>query len=384
MSKSQWDEKRIEDLLKQMPPIIDSRHSHELYMKIEKKLFKKKRTVWVLPGLASIAAVLIIVLLIPNFLDTQEFAEHSKLVEDREEIVENDTLKFSEDKKQEMLLNTTVELEKTAVYKEDIVGKELFVFGIPDKNAQNIAQIGIVVERDRDKTWLEQFNDIMPMLTEEAWGLSDYYPLNGHLTLNDNETQINLDVPVTHTYGMGSASEMMFQNTLIASFLFRREIEKITFSTENTPGIMLGNGAINEIDLNAYRKKAHAYFLLEVIGKKHPLLVPSEEPVDTLEAAFSAMRHDIPTHGLKPSIPEDLRIAELTPDNDTIIITFHKGTKVKQTRDMVYTLEAMLLTAKEFGYQKVVIRNVDAAYIGSFRLDQPIEVPLAANKTIFQ
>ena len=166
MSKSKWTENQIEDLLKQMPSISDSRHPLELFKIISTKLPKKKRPVWMIPGLASAAAILLFIILIPNFTGFKETAQESKMVEQKNsaDMVDNDasSLKYSKKKDQESTMNSNLVLERSAVYQEDLVSKELLVFGIPDVNAQNIAQVSILVNKDEAKSWFQHFIETMP------------------------------------------------------------------------------------------------------------------------------------------------------------------------------------------------------------------------------
>ena len=50
------------------------------------------------------------------------------------------------------------------------------------------------------------------LLTEEDWGLMDYYPLNATFKLSPDGTSVMVDVPNDHSYGQGSASETIFIN----------------------------------------------------------------------------------------------------------------------------------------------------------------------------
>lgn len=392
MGKHKWTDESIEDILRQMPSVNDPREARDIYFTISRNLKKKKQIGWIVPGFASVAAILLFILLLPNLSaitnSIEDFAQETKMADQSQgkNTVDNDAVSFKmpqEEKQQESTLLTENEIQKTALYAEDIAGKELLTYAIPDRNAQNIVPISVLVDKDQSKHWFKQFVDTMPKLTEEVWGLSDYYPLNGNLTFNSEQKTVNVDLPVDHKYGMGSASEVMFRNALITVFNNRNDVNTVTFSTANQPGVILGNDEIHKIDLNVY-DSAHPYYFFYVKGNAKPLLVPMQEPKPSIDEAFKAMRQEIPTHDLKASIPEELIIESITENAGTVTIFISKGSKLPQTPEMVYALEAILLTIKEFGYNKVEFKNSNITNIGPFRLDQAIEVPLAANKKEIQ
>ncbi|MED3563213.1 hypothetical protein P4447_12285, partial [Bacillus xiapuensis] len=72
MKKSEWSDKQLEDLLRQMPKIKDHRDPRDIYQNLSLK--KQKRPVWVIPVIASAAALLLIVILIPKLLVGNRFS----------------------------------------------------------------------------------------------------------------------------------------------------------------------------------------------------------------------------------------------------------------------------------------------------------------------
>ena len=66
MKKSEWSDKQLEELLRQMPKIKDHRNPRDIYQNLSLK--RRKKPAWILPAIASAAAVLLIVILIPKIL----------------------------------------------------------------------------------------------------------------------------------------------------------------------------------------------------------------------------------------------------------------------------------------------------------------------------
>ncbi|ADU28613.1 hypothetical protein [Evansella cellulosilytica] len=79
MNKKRWDEEELEDQLRELPQIKDSQSKEALFQAIEKKMneahtekikeprINKKRT-WIYPVIASFAAVLLLILIVPSFI----------------------------------------------------------------------------------------------------------------------------------------------------------------------------------------------------------------------------------------------------------------------------------------------------------------------------
>lgn len=386
MSKTNWNKENLEELLRQMPKVTDNRDPRDLYHQISVKVKGKKRSRWLVPSFASAAALILIFILAPRLsglyhsFNLNSGQESKSLQRSEDQTV---SLKMEQDKRnqsEDILQNKKQEMTKTAVYKEDLPGKDLLIYGIPDTNALNIAPIGVLVKKENSKRWFEQLVETMPKLSEEKWGLSEYFPLNGTLTYNSEQKEVNIDLPSNHQYGWGSANEGLFEQSLKTSFENRSEVNRITFTTAHEPGVFLGNNELLQIDLTTDKDGAHPYLLLYTGNLERPLLVPKVESAPSLEAAFAEMRKEIPIQGLKASIPKEFQFDEVVSNNSTLTIFFRKGIVIPQTPEMMYGLEAILLTAKDFGFTTVEIKNESADNIGPFRLNQVIEVPIAPNK----
>ncbi|MGJ7919943.1 negative regulator of sigma-X activity [Neobacillus sp. LXY-4] len=387
MSKADWKEEHLEELLKQMPKVNDNRNPDDLYQLISNNVKKKKRTSWIIPGFSSLAAIILMIILIPSFFDVDNRVNHDSIQEsksmDKAEKRESTSLKMTQDSNSNQM-EALIAINKTAVYEEDLAGKELLTFGIPDKSALNVVPVSVLVNKQASKSWFDYFNEIMPILTEENWGLTDYFPLNGTWTYHRQEKTINFDVPSDHQYGLGSASQTMFERSLAMTFRGQNEIHKITLSTSNNPGINLGNSELTQIDLLAVRKDRHPYLLMYTGNYQEPLFVPTQETVPSFEAALDAMRISEPTLGLTSAIPEGLNIDHIVTDKKTAVIYFENQAEIPETPEMIYGVEAILLAAKSFDFSTVEFKHDETKQIGPFQLNTPINVPLAANKKEIQ
>lgn len=387
-----WKDEQLEDLLRELPKIKDRRNSHELYHAVSLKLDKKRKIGKFIPGIASLTAIILFFILVPSLFQfddglKRETSQDSKMMDankdnrisfKEEADRSNEAISSNEQQLFDTMLNT--EQLKIAVYEEDLVGKELLIYGIPDRQALNVVPVSILVNKDESNNWFDQFIDYMPKLTEEAWGLSEYYPLHGEITFDKAEKLIHIDLKQNHPYGQGSASELNFQSAILTAFRERQDVNLITFSTENKPGIMFGNNELERMDLTRLREARKPYLLLYLENKQQPMLVPAHDPVATLEEAITVMKKDEPNQGLFASIPDELQIEKISVLKNQVAVQLSNQSNISQTPEINFAIEAILLSAKEFGYSTVEFKHDKIPEIGSFPINQPIEVPIAANK----
>ncbi|EIJ78722.1 negative regulator of sigma-X activity [Bacillus methanolicus PB1] len=405
MKKSVWTDKELEELLLQLPKISDNRDPRDIYQNIALKAKKRKRQMWIMPSLAAAAAVILFIILAPNLINWQEPSQqymslnsatsnenmemarndNTAAIEDKSKDVsfqEDNPVKFEADENNPSSEKTLADdVERTAVYEEDLQGKELLTYAIPDANGQNIVPVSVLVQKEDNKTWFDQFKETMADLKEEEWGLSEYYPLHANLAYDSLKKVLNVDVPRDHQYGFGSASEIMFKSSLLSSFVDGDKVEKITFTTENEKGIVLGNDEITELVVEKSSTPAHGYLFLYPAKGKKPFIVPTPDEYETINEAYAAMRKELETHQLKPSLSEGLQFEKVVPDNNgTLSIFLTKSTNATDLQEMVFSIEAILLTAKNFGFKAVKVENPPVKNIGPFDLSKELQVPVAANK----
>jgi hypothetical protein len=391
VKKSEWSDKQLEELLRQMPKIQDHRNPRDIYQNLSIK--KKKMPTWIIPSFATAAALLLFFLLVPRLLDgtqTQYFLDSAK----QEESASDEKISLTEDKSSLMrekedtarsengIAGTEPEIlmtgNKTALYDDDVGNETAITYWIPDSQAQILVPVTIVVTPDTTKNWLTVFTESMELLKEEEWGLTDYYPLNAKFELDNKTNTVIVDVPVDHQYGEGSTSETGFINLLEKNIASNSQVNKILLTTNGNPGIEFGNfGLIEEIVVKP--KGKHAYFFHTPEGMTTTYLVPSTSTYQDIDTAFDAMKTDQPKVGLTASLVPSFPIKEVKVQNNKLIINFDQDTPMENNQDAVSSFEAILLTAKEFGFETITILNAPIKLLGPFDLSKEIQVPIAAN-----
>ncbi|MDQ1145214.1 hypothetical protein QE429_002041 [Bacillus sp. SORGH_AS 510] len=397
MKKSEWSDREIEELLMQMPKIKDHRNPRDIYQNIS---LKKRRTkTWVLPSLATAAAILLFFILVPKLMvgtnsSSDKQVGMSKIESEQKDSAQKDhstvALKKEESSPNEKSMSGTAKNEvmsasadKTAIYTEDVGTGKVLTYWIPDQQAQILIPISTVVEASNNKSWLTIFNEKMANLNEEEWGLTDYYPLNITMSLNSDNSTLQVDLPANHQYGQGSTNETSFINVINKDISSNSDIKKVKFSTNGEPGIELGNYGV-KTELNISAGKNHAFFFYYPEGSKIPFLTPSITTYSDINTAFEAMKADQADLGLTASLPSLLPISDVSIMDKTLVVSFKGNTVLQDNQETVYAFEALLLTAKDFGLEKVLVKDSSLKALGPFDLTKENQVPLAPNMRVLQ
>jgi hypothetical protein len=392
VKKSEWSDKQLEELLRQMPKIQDHRNPRDIYQNLS---LKKRKLRMVLPGIAT-AAVLVIILIVgpklmsgPQYSTDQagkeQYSVDKKLsLKEKSKVLtkaskQDSSTKIMEDSvpKMSKLMVSSSGL-KTAVYDEEVGNGKVLTYWIPDPQAQILIPVSTIINDHNDKSWLTLFTEKMAGLTEKDWGLSDYYPVNATFKINNKENSVVVDVPANNPYMQGETSAINFVNVLKKDVSSNSRVRKIKLSTNGQPGIQLGQfGETKELNLET--DKNHAYLFYIPIGKDIPFLTPSLNMFKDIKSALEAMKTGQPEIGLKASLSPSIQIKYAAIKHDILFITIDKNVNMKDNPNMIYSIEALLLTAKEFGVNMVKVENAPINQVGRFDLTKKIKVPVAPN-----
>lgn len=391
MKRSEWSDKQLEELLRQMPKIKDHRDPRDIYQNLSIK--KRKTITWILPSIAAAAALLLFFILVPQLMDGTQYSldkaseEKSSSKQDMKtaEINKDSAIAWKKGEatsKQKAFSGSTktelmsVDNIKTAIYDDEVGNGTVLTYWIPDPQGQILIPVSTVVNDTGDKSWLTLFNEKMAGLKEKEWGLSDFYPVNATLKPNDNS--VIVDVPSNHSYKDGSTTETNFINILKHDLSSNSNIKKIKFTTNGQPGIEFGNfGLVKEIDIAP--QKNHAFFFYYPEGSDLPFLTPSVVTYKDVKTAIEGMKDDQKELGLKSPLLPTIQINDVSTSDNALYITLDGNSRLHDDQQSLCWFEALLLTAKEFGLEKVVVKGAPLTHLGPFDLTKEIRVPLAPN-----
>lgn len=193
MNKTKWNEEQLEELLREMPKITDKRNPEYLYQHISKKRnIRKEKRVWLLPGLASLVGMLLFVLFSLNFVNFEDKSENNlslqsnaidhqdkvsfkmeqgqgtspERAEHTSETEQTNKIDLSEQTKStgQFDLMMATETPKTAVYQENLKGRDVITYGMPVKNEDYNGPISGIIKKQKSKNLFDQYEIFRKLL----------------------------------------------------------------------------------------------------------------------------------------------------------------------------------------------------------------------------
>ena len=82
------------------------------------------------------------------------------------------------------------------------------------------------------------------------------------------------------------------------------------------------------------------------------------------------MESDQPEGNLKASLVPALHIETAEIKEETLYVTINNQSKLINDKPTIYAFEAILLTAKEFGIQKVMLENSSNRFVRTIRFNK--------------
>ncbi|WP_044747992.1 GerMN domain-containing protein [Bacillus alveayuensis] len=370
MRRFEWNEEEMEQLLQQLPRVMDERSKEAVYERLSANLQRKRIKTFAIPSIASAAALLLFIVLGSSFMSRHEVEEKvSKNAEDRAIVME-----MASSNQEEKGVS-----EPSAAIPSRVVNgtseQNVVVFGIPDLHAQHVIPVSIFVDKN-GKSYREQFEKAKSVLNEAEWGLSE--SLLDSLTIVEfnDDGRLTVQIPSDHAvFRGGTAGEEMFLESIEETFRWNG-IKEVAFLTDDKKGVQLSHTAW--LDSLTIEKTNRGYFLYQ-LDPTHPVfLTPTNESFPNIQSALNKM--DDPADSLlRPAIPKNVKIEAVRINGDEATVQFSNTLQLANTPENLWMLEAILLTAKEFGFKSVVFTGGNVEQIGPYTFHTKISVPLAPN-----
>lgn len=245
--------------------------------------------------------------------------------------------------------------------------------GVPDEQMNFTVPVTLRSPAEAD-SFAEKIKAAMAALDETALGLSEYYPLDAVFIDGPEEGTLKVDIPA-------GSKLLEMDETFISSLIETMKynsIKTVYFFSEGEPGAEFAHyGRLEKQETAEAGRKA--YFLYKGSSSENRFLVPSNISYDSIEEALAALKDGPGIEGALPSVPPELSWGKSIRDGDVLILPFREEETIQDDEAYSLALEAILLTAKDFGYRAVRFENVPDASV-RFKMDEDIEVPDAPNK----
>ncbi|MDF0726179.1 hypothetical protein PY093_05560 [Cytobacillus sp. S13-E01] len=411
MKKSEWSDEQLEHFLKQMPIVKDNRNPHDIYQSISSKVRRKQKRSWIVPTLATASALFLMVLIGSSFLNQSNssdlFSNSSQegnanearmfITNDAEDkLAENSRAAKSEDR--DNFADTQItSMEPTTLESyviRDFTNKKLFTFGIPDQTVQAVIPISVLID-NTNVSHIDLLPDVVQKVNEKLissdYGLADF-PLSRYSfseKLNKDESKnIILDFPKEmNAESFASAESFAFWGSLAETFRwFDADYKEIEFYQAGKMGVSIGQSGVESTTYELNKAGKRAYFMYRPFENGRKFLVPYEVQGKsvTFTDALETMKNDLEngTFKLNPTIFKNVNFKIDETDTDNVTITFTEETSLEDNDPFVFMIDAIMLTAKEFGYKSVTFENAKLEKIGTWDLSSKNDVPVAPNPII--
>ncbi|WAA10526.1 GerMN domain-containing protein [Fervidibacillus albus] len=384
MVKNDWNDEEFSELFKQFPVVTDHRSRNELYSNVMDRLkqaeHRKKRRLYI-PALATAAVLFLSIVLFMSIVRSPEWnmGIEQEAEEFHLEMIDPSNGKFfdsSEDFVEDEREKNISSIEKFAVYPDMIAEDELAItLYVPDKNAQNMVPVTVLEKQSDEQTPLDIIRDVMNRIDETGLGLSDYYPYNGTVSLDENGN-VSVDLSENVNENWGSTGEILFMKSLES---FRSiNIDSVYLSDEGSPGLYFPHSGLEIFKYELGKtEENYAFFIYRT--DDHIYLTSGPDTYSDLIQAFAAMKEKNEVYDLEPSIPSEMEITVQTDDNGLLVLRFSDSLSDYDGELVQLMIEAILLTANSFGFSEVQFENVSVEQNIGFEFEQPIPVPIAPN-----
>lgn len=393
MKKSEWNDEQLEHLLKQMPIVKDNRDPREIYQSISSKVKRKQKNTWIIPSLATVAALLLIVLIGPSFLNQSSdisLGNKESSAEDSSTMMAIDAPKeengatqmttITGDDSENRKINDTSLEEPTSYVIREYMDKKLFTFGVPDAMLHTVIPVSVLVD-DVDNSHIELLPDIIQKvnatLINSGYTFLDFPLTNYSFSEKENgdgTKNIILEfAPDMNMESLASAESMAFWGAISESFRwFDGNYKEIEFHQNGKMGVMIGQSGVEHTTYSLEKAGKRAYFMYTPFEDGRKFLVPNEMrgKSQTFSDALETMRNnlEIGSFVLQPTINENVNFEIDETNSSNVTITFTDDTSLEDNDINLMMIEAIMITAKEFGYQTVSFENANLDRIGSWNL----------------
>lgn len=380
------EHQKIIDQLQELPNIKDDMEKEVLYNHISSNLtsepdLNKRKNSKFLPIFATTTIALIF---ITSFLFTTDMLplEQSSEIATNQEMIVNRADEANElartNKNQEnyteysesgeMHRVESNEQSKSFVIANTDNSPLTIVYGaMTDEQQQYVIPLSFIMEENTDVN--KSYNDMEQFIDDENWGINEYMLRDASFQLKESEVLIDLE----SDFSLDEGTTHMFERFLSTMFT-PYGIRKAVFRTDkNGNGIELEPyGNIKELSLqeeeNVYYKLYQNQFLVPITNSDNV----------SISGAISEMKMKEEGFPIVQTIPSGIELDVLTED-EQLTLTFEDNTSLDNNQQGIIMVEALLMTAKSYGFQTVQFHNSPVNQIGNYNLSTPINVPEAVN-----
>lgn len=380
-------DKEIIDKLKQLPKVENHVDKDYLYEQIRTKLnrssnvkekLKSTNRKKIIPIFSTLLIIAIMIMILPTFINEMIYTNESKTSDlnesfDAEIDVEESSLEttesdddFERGKTDDLTSNNsyvlrTINNEQTIVYS-----------AIVEEQLQYVIPISFITQDKSDLSSV--YNELDFYLQEDEWGSLDYLFKDVIFDMDLPNRQVMMSFPEDFSLGDGAALANVFGEMLSAMFQ-PYGIEKVVFADHYE--LDLGPyGMISELEL--HEPPLVNYKLFKHPNAERAFLTPIKQEGQSIVEALNDMKNAEQFYHVNQTIPDDVDF-HVESSEQELLVYFSNDTILEDNQLYMTMIEAILMTAKSYGYQSVIFENTNIEWIGPYNITKTLNVPLAIN-----
>ena len=389
MKKNKKSDHDIEVLFSQLPKIKDRRKKEEVYAKLLEPPIQKRKNKWI-PAVVSVATLCLLTIISSTYFFEENSTSTTEQAQDKATRQLINSAESNEEAEiiteQDIELNEASKMDNeegeypqsqdvksaSLLYETELEDSDYVTIGVPTKDVQYVVPLTFVYNNKMN--YLDMFNEIANSVNEAYYGLEDYFPLQAEISFIENQKVIGVNLPDDHIY---VNADQIFQNVLEESFRYQN-ITEVQLETEGERGVEFSHiGDIEEVKVTLYPQRA--MYVATFSDSATSLFVPSERSFETFSEALEAMKKGTAFEGIQASIPKNVVFESIEDDGENVIVTFSEETILANNAQYEQAIEALLLTARDFGFESVSFQNSTIETIGAINMYESVEVPVAPN-----
>lgn len=406
MKRNRISEEKLKDVLQQMPAMKDKQDPDDLYEKIssrlqepEKKSFISNKQ-WLVPSLASIAVVIILIVISPSLFNNNSSQDQAADMNSMNKSSAPEMMHPSNDTKMDTADNNDTKernqdnfsiaqdsnnpgiagiqaIPQTHTVQQISDQTELVTAVLPDLQNQYLVPISFLFPKEQ-RSLQEHYNQLKNYIQADQWGLDDSILKNVNFELLPEERTVKVKINNDFQLSQGSSAQYVFLNSLKETFR-PQGFETLEFEKDGSKGIELSQyGYLEKTSIKSVEKQVYKIYQADESKPVFLVTIPVDS-TSTFKDAIEVMKEDEPTFHVKGTIPPQVEFDQIVEGTDVLTISFTDETQIVNTQEFVNMFDALLMTAKSYGYQQVHFKNADLEHIGPYQLSGLIEVPEAVN-----
>lgn len=382
--KSENNDQQLIDKLKQLPKVEDHRNKDELFQRISTQMNHKKsrKSYKLIPIFSALLVVTMIFVMVPILinLSMSEFS-HNHSTDQNIAIEESDEsgheMALSKDSTgtDQSEIDNDIQLMDQNIESyviENIDDHSTIIYGaVTDNQLQSVIPVSIIIPKTNNLNLY--YNQMERYINASEWGVHQYLFKGAVFNIDLSNHEVKIQIPDTFSFGDGSVHENIF-NDILATMFTPYQIEKVVLDKEVE---LRSLGSISELSLKDEKRENYKVFQADKHKRKFLVPIKIEDDV-TIEDAFVDMMKGQVDLNVSPSIPDNFGFL-LATSGDLLIITPDNDQVFEDEQKATIMIEAILMTAKSFGYKIVRFNHVTVDQVGPYVLSESIPVPAAIN-----